>query len=76
MTWALDFKPEKETVGTLTATWNAGQPDEFVFARSVNLSAAETLTDFRAVAEKFRQAQSKPPEYQAALDVLAAEMNK
>ena len=32
---------DKIDVGSATATWNAGEPDEFTFSRRVKVSAAE-----------------------------------
>lgn len=78
MTWTLAFKPEKPTspVGNLTATWNVSQPDEFVFQKSVNLDATDTLADFHAYAEKFRQSQEATKESYPQVAGLEAEMNK
>lgn len=44
--------PGKATVGNLTATFNAGRPDEFAFVGSVNLDVPETIDDFYRQVEK------------------------
>ena len=81
--WSLAFAQAfgKETLGTLTATWNAGQPDEFVFVDSVNLDRSETTDNFVVQAKKALIVRdstlAKKQSVQAAtLSVLEAQLNK
>lgn len=45
MAWTLEYSG-KDTIGDLTAVWNAGLPDEFRFSKSVNLTNEDSVADF------------------------------
>lgn len=54
MAWTVTFQPasEKETVGTVVATFNSGLAAEFVYVGSVNLGIDATIEDFAQQARK------------------------
>ena len=63
---------DKETVGDLVATWDAGQPTEFVHKGSVNLEHLESVDDFFATAAKLRDEKPAPEDDKIA--ILLAEL--
>lgn len=80
MTWALKFTPKEKGIGSLAATWNAGQPDEFTFEASVNLDAANSTDDFVARAQKElivrQQKLQEQDAYAPAVSALETRLNK
>lgn len=54
MTWAVTFKQDADNLGQVTATYNAGLPDEFVYTQQINFAEGWSADDIVAHAVKYR----------------------
>ena len=78
--WTVTFNPQKEQVGTLTATWAGALPeDDWQQSMSVDLSQVKDLTPYaeklKAMKLEHDTEKAKPAPYQPALDALEAALN-
>jgi len=78
--WTVTFTPQKEQVGTLTATWTGALPeDTWESSTSVDLSLVKDLTPYaekiKAIKADYDAEKVKPAPYQPALDALTAALN-
>lgn len=76
MAWTAEFTPDtdKNKVGQVTATWNKGQADEFVFSKRYDLGV--DTNRFAAAAQSARTAsESKTTRVSALITSLEAALN-
>lgn len=83
MAWELEFVSQgdaKPNIGTLLATFDKGQPTEFVHQGSVNMESADScrkvMAEARELQLKAAEATEVKHEYGEVVRQLEAEMNK
>lgn len=77
--WTVTFSPQKEQVGTLLFLFDDGQGDVWSFSVSIDLGQVKDLSGYATKITSLKAAhdaeKAKVPEYQAAIDALAAALN-
>ncbi len=80
MTWTVEFSPQKEQVGTLFVRWSDKLPeDAWEFSLSIDMAKVKDLSEYAAKIKAIKAQndveKAKVPDYQGALDTLAAALN-
>lgn len=54
MAWTVTYKQDADNLGRVTATYNAGMADEFIYTHEINFADGWRADDIVAHAVKFR----------------------
>jgi hypothetical protein len=75
MVWVVKFFSEKGTYGTLTAAWNEGDSDEFLYSENIDVADESATRNFTEVAKKLRGNESTARE-DKYVNVIEANFNR